>query len=152
VTGDIEITTLDEHNHAAVRQLILAGLEERWGKLDATLNHDLENMLVTYAEGRTVVVLRDALVVATGTLLPLPGGAAKIVRMSVDRTARRAGLACRIVDELIATAREWGVSSVEVETNTSWTSAVDLYKACGFAVTSVSPVDEADSTEFELRL
>ncbi len=34
-----------------VRCLILAGLEGRWGRLDGSLNSDLDDIAVTYAEG-----------------------------------------------------------------------------------------------------
>ena len=58
-------------NQTAVRALILAGLEERWGWLDPTMNPDLDDMISTYRDAQTVVAHVDGVVVGTGTLKPV---------------------------------------------------------------------------------
>lgn len=127
-------------DQAAVRALVLAGLAERWGEVDAALNPDLDDIATAFAGGRTLVGELDGSVVATGTLLPRGGGRAEILRMSVDRNLRRHGIGRRILDELLATARRWpGVRTVVLETTSSWTDAVAFYRSYGFR-----PIDEAD--------
>jgi N-acetylglutamate synthase-like GNAT family acetyltransferase len=52
--------------------------------------------------------------------------------MSVSATNRRQGFGRMVVEALIVKALERGVTEVVVRTDTPWTSAVELYLACGF--------------------
>jgi GNAT superfamily N-acetyltransferase len=118
-----------------LRWLILAGLRERWGEtFDASVNPDLDDILVNYVDrGAEVVVIEaEGELVATGTLVPDGGCTGRIVRMSVAAAYRRRGLARHIVEDLIARARRRGMSEVKVLTDSPWRSAVELYRACGF--------------------
>lgn len=119
----------------ALRHLILDGLRERWGdEFDASMNPDLEDLASSYLErGADIVVWEEVgCLVATGLLLQDEGDAGRILRMSVAATHRRRGLGRRIIDELIARARYRKMSEVRVLTDTPWSSAVELYRACGF--------------------
>lgn len=93
-----------------VRQLVLAGLRERWGDaFDPGVNPDLDDIADTYiGAGAEVVVVdeRDE-IVATGILMPEPGGRGRILRMSVSRSHRRTGHGRRVVEELVDQARRW---------------------------------------------
>lgn len=53
-------------------------------------------------------------------------------RQSVDSGHRRAGHGRRVVEELIVRARRQLMHEILVFTDTPWTSAVALYRACGF--------------------
>ena len=68
--------------------------------------------------------------------------------MSVAAAHRRRGIGRLIVAELVATARRWGVERVVLETTSTWTDAVDLYRSCGFVVTHV----DGDDTWFALEV
>jgi len=46
--------------------------------------------------------------------------------------ARRQGFGRMVVEELISRARKRGMAEIVVLTDTPWTSAVELYLACGF--------------------
>lgn len=123
-------------DQVAVRALVLDGLRERWGPaFDAGFNSDLDDIIGNYvSQGAEVVVIDVAgRVAATGTLRPEPGDRGRIVRMSVARERRREGLGRAVVDELIERARRRGMAAVVVMTDTPWSSAVALYRACGFA-------------------
>ena len=85
--------------------MILGGLAEHWGRVDESLNRDLDDMLSTFAAGRTLVVRDGSRVVGTGTVMPRGVAIAEIVRMSVAPAHRRDGVGRQIVNELIATAR-----------------------------------------------
>lgn len=78
-------------------------------------------------------MLRDFRPSDQGALIPGDDTVGRIVRMSVAAAHRRQGLARRTVEELLRRARRRGMSEVRVLTDTPWTSAVELYAACGFA-------------------
>lgn|GEM_PF-656978 len=138
----------DQH---AVRKLVLDGLRDRWGAaFDASFNGDLDDITSSWVDrGAEVVVIEvDGAIVATGMLTPAAGRTGEIVRMSVAGTHRRQGLGRRVVDALVAKAREQGLTEVIVLTDTPWTSAVALYLACGFEETGRDKTD----THFSLAL
>lgn len=118
-----------------LRQLILAGLHERWGEtFDASVNPDLDDFVTNYLDrgAEVVVVESNGELIATGILVCDEASTGRIVRMSVAASHRRRGLARRVVEELIGRARRREMSEVRVLTDTPWTSAVELYRACGF--------------------
>lgn len=85
--------------------------------------------------------------------MPRGGDLAQIVRMSVERTSRQRGLGRQIVEELVTTAAEWGVSAVVLETTSAWLDVVRFYQACGFVITHVEDGgDFGSNTWFERRL
>ncbi len=119
----------------ALRRLILAGLQDRWGeRYDVGLNPDLEDFVANYVDrgAEIVVVEADGTIIATGMLVPDEGTTGRIMRMSVAAAHRRQGLARRLVEELVERAHRREMSEVRVLTDTPWTSAVELYRACGF--------------------
>jgi ribosomal protein S18 acetylase RimI-like enzyme len=129
------IRDFDRGDQAAVRDLVLEGLRERWGDaFDAAVNPDLDDIGATYVDvGADVVVLvADGRILATGTLAPGDPGQGRILRLAVDRRHRRQGLGRLVVDELVARARRRGLRELAVLTDTPWASAVALYRSCGF--------------------
>jgi GNAT superfamily N-acetyltransferase len=120
----------------AVRALILDGLRERWGRLDPSLNADLDDIARSY-DGAVVLVARlDGRVVGTGTLVRR-GDVGEIVRMSVVPAVRRHGIGRALVDALLDAARVRDLTRVVLETTEEWTDAVAFYERCGFARTHV---------------
>lgn len=127
-----------------MRNLILAGMRERWGdQFDPAANPDTDDLWGNYiAAGAEILVVEEGGdLVATGTLIPEAGGAGRILRMSVHGRHRRQGLARRMVAELLQRAARRGLDPVLVTTDTPWPDAVALYRSCGFAL--VSQDDEA---------
>ncbi len=119
----------------ALRRLILEGLRDRWGEaFDASVNPDLSDFGASYLDrGAEIVVIEsNGEIIATGTLITDDGTTGQIVRMSVSAAHRRQGLARRVGEELVRRARRRSMSEVRVLTDTPWTSAVELYRACGF--------------------
>jgi ribosomal protein S18 acetylase RimI-like enzyme len=118
-----------------LRRLILEGLRDRWGEaFDESVNPDVNDFVANYlGRGAEIVVIEsNGEIIATGILLADDGITGRIVRVSVAAANRRQGLARRVVEELVRRARRRSMSEVRVLTDTPWTSAVELYRACGF--------------------
>ncbi|KAJ3301442.1 hypothetical protein HDU93_006878, partial [Gonapodya sp. JEL0774] len=62
-------------DQSPARELVLRGLEARWGTLDPTLNPDLHDISRSFATGYFVVAVLGERVVATGGFIPEPGRA-----------------------------------------------------------------------------
>lgn len=134
-----------------VRELVLGGMRERWGDAyDPTANPDLDNITTTYVErGADVVVVEvGGDILATGTLQPEGDDRGRIVRVSVDQAHRRQGFGRQVVVELVRRARRRGMHELVVLADTPWTSALALYRSCGFEDVSQDGTD----THFALPL
>jgi GNAT superfamily N-acetyltransferase len=136
--GAICVRTADATDGPAVRDLILAGLAQRWGTLDATRTRDLDDLTAAHPGSLTVVVLDDDVVVATGTVVPRADRRAEVVRMSVASGRRRAGLGRRVLDELTSVATGWSCTHLVLETTATWLDAVEFYERNGFRRTHQS--------------
>ena len=142
----------DQRDQWAVRELILAGMRERWGaQFDASANPDTDDIWLSFVTRGADIVVVDmgGKIIATGTLLPEVDGSGRILRMSVDRQHRRQGLARTIVAELVERSRRRGLDRVTVTTDTPWSEAVALYQSCGFDL--VSQTDDASHFVLTLR-
>lgn len=122
-------------DQTAAQALILAGLAERWGRLDPTRNPDLRDIATSYADGHFLVVVADATLVATGALLPEADGVVRVVRMSVRRDLRGQGIGRCILDALLTHARSRGCHTAVLETTSTWRDAVRFYVRYGFRIT-----------------
>ena len=122
-------------DQAAARRLVLAGLGERFGFVDESLNPDLDDVAAAYVPpGRLFVVgERHGRIVGTGALIEVGERVGRIVRVSVDREQRGRGIGRALVAHLLATARARGYVRLLVETNDDWADAIALYRSCGFA-------------------
>jgi GNAT superfamily N-acetyltransferase len=135
----------------AFRLLVLDGMAERWGTVDASLNPDLDDIEMSYDGDCVLVALDGVLVVGTGILIErAPEG--EIVRMAVQRDYRRRGIATRLLSALIYLASERGINRVVVETNAMWTEARSLYKKAGFKFTHLAPGTFGDESFYELTI
>jgi N-acetylglutamate synthase-like GNAT family acetyltransferase len=129
-------------DQASVRDLVLAGMRERWGDaFDPAANVDLDDIWTYYVSERraeVVVCEEEGAIVATGTLLPVDGQSGQLVRIAVIRQQRRKSIAAAIVKELQRRARQNEMKTLLVTTDLPWTDAVALYRACGFAIFDIA--------------
>ncbi len=118
----------------AVRELVLNGLGEHFGVIDATLNPDLDDIQSTYVDsgGLFIVAEIDRCIVGTGALIEEEPGVGRLVRMSVAAAFRGQGIGRALVRHLLDAARERGYARVVCETNHDWSDAIGLYRSCGF--------------------
>ncbi len=104
----LEITRFRPADQAAVRRLILDGLEEHWGSIDPELNPDLDDIVASYGHGTVLVARVDGRVVGVGMLLPAGQDEGEVKRMSVAREHRRTGVASAVLRRLVDAARLHG--------------------------------------------
>ena len=128
----MEIRPFHPTDQSAAKALILAGLVEHWGWLDPTQNPDLDDIAASYADGLFLVAYEGERLVATGALLPEGKKTGQIVRMSVDKDARRRGYGRVLLHALLQSAQEMGYTQVVLETTATWTEAIHFYEANGF--------------------
>jgi N-acetylglutamate synthase-like GNAT family acetyltransferase len=114
--------------------LILQGLGEHFGRLDPTLNPDLDDIYHTYVEAgqRFMVVEINGEIAGTAALITESPGIGRIVRVTVKPNQRRAGIGRTVVQHLVQLAAEIGYKQLLVETNLDWYDAIRLYERCGF--------------------
>jgi GNAT superfamily N-acetyltransferase len=130
---EIRVRDLGPDEADVVRDLVIAGLTERWGAVDPTLNADLADLAGAYPGSRTVVATaHGGTIVGTGTVTPRSTAEAEVLRMSVARHVRGTGVGRQILDELVDIARAWGAHRVVLETTATWSDAVAFYERCGF--------------------
>lgn len=132
----MQIMPVSVQYEEAARQLILDGLEERFGFLDYSFNPDLRNIIQNYRKngGVFLIGLQDNKVVCTGALTKEGTTAGRIQRMSVKKSHRRSGLAESMLRKLEETARQLGYEELVLETNNEWHSAIEFYKKMGYGM------------------
>ena len=130
----VRIRLFQPGDQEQVRNLILEGLGEHFGRIDPTLNPDLDNINASYVQtGHLFVVVESAgQIIGTGALIHEEGNDGRIVRVSVAPAFRRTGLGQQLVEYLLQAARERQFGRVLVETNLDWYAAIRLYHRCGF--------------------
>lgn len=136
---EITLRPFAPEDQPALRRLVLDGLGDHWGTIDETLNPDLDDIAGWYGPlgGYTVVAECGGRLVGGGTLYRddadgNDADAARLARMTVDRTLRGRGLGRRLVTHLVDEARERGYRAVVCETTDTWDDAIGLYLRCGF--------------------
>lgn len=121
-------------DQTAVHALILAGLTERWGTPDPTLNQELNDIAAAFATGSFLVAITGSEIIGCGGLLPLNAGKGQIVRMSTAEAWRRQGAGRLILQRLESIAAASGFTQVVLETTHTWYSAVRFYQRQGYQI------------------
>jgi putative acetyltransferase len=134
-TPDITLLRFQPADQAAVKELILAGLTEHWGRLDPSKNPDLEDMAVTYEGAVFLVARHQDRIIGTGALVPRQDGTAEVVRMSVAADWRRKGIGRMILQALVDRARQAGFRRIILETTETWQEVIAFYLRFGFRIT-----------------
>jgi len=132
VNFNVVVAPLNSEDISAARQLLIDGLEERWGSYTAHFNPDVEAFPATYDAALVLVAKESDRIIGTGTLKLLEPHRAEIVRMSVTRAHRRSGVGSRILGDLLNLARQHGVREVVLEITSTWDSAMSFYVQQGF--------------------
>jgi len=128
----LTVRDLQPGNCPAVRRLILTGLEEHWGWLDESLNPDLHDLLASYSNETFLTAWLGDRLVGAGALVKEAEGVGRIVRMSVEKDARRAGIGRALLNELRCRAVARGFTRLVLETTDTWQDARGFYEKHGF--------------------
>jgi putative acetyltransferase len=152
MTGRLGIAELHPDDQAAVRRLILDGLEEHWGVLDAALNPDLDDLTASYEHGLVLVARRDGAIVGAGAVVPVSADEGEVKRMSVARDQRRTGVASSLLRAMVAIGARRGWRALVLETTATWTDAVGLYEHFGFTLTHYEDGEFGRDAYFRLDL
>lgn len=131
---DIVIRDFRPQDQERVKDLILQGLGEHFGRINPDLNPDLNDIDKNYVQaGHCFIVAETAgEIVGTAALVSEGPGIGRIVRVTVAPGQRRAGIGRKLVEHLLATAVEREYRRAVVETNHDWYDAIRLYERCGF--------------------
>ena len=84
------------------------------------------------SRGVFVIAQRGGAAVACGALRPLDAQCAEVRRMFVTATARRGGVARRLLDELESQALRLGFRTLRLETGNRQPEAIAFYEGAGF--------------------
>ncbi|MGI9432057.1 MAG: GNAT family N-acetyltransferase [Myxococcota bacterium] len=140
---DFEVREFRESDELEARKVVLEGLGERFGFIDASLNPDLHTIAAHYPnEGHVFLVAESAegLIGTTGLVFEA-SDRARLVRMSVDRSLRRHGVARALLARATKKAVERGIVELRVATQPEWGDAVAFYRAEGFEPYDRDPID-----------
>jgi GNAT superfamily N-acetyltransferase len=135
ISPKISIRAFRPEDQFAVKNLILAGLEEHWGVLDPTRNPDLNDIEATYANALFLVAWQNDQIIGTGALVPSTGETAEIVRMSVAADWRGQGIGRQILQTLCEQAKQKGYKRLVLETTAIWSEVIEFYQRFGFHIT-----------------
>lgn len=99
-----------------------------------------EDRELTPPAGVLVIARLDGRPIGCGALKVKGGGVGEVKRMWVSPDARGLGVGRRILEELEARARGFGLATLRLETNKSLTEAQALYRGCGYV--EVAPFND----------
>ena len=129
----VEVVDYRPEHAAAFRQMNLDWITRYWDVEEADrlyLDHPAEKILDP--GGAILMALYEGQVVGTVALIPMGSGRYELAKMAVDERARGKGIGWRLGLALLDRAREFGATSVYVESNTILEPAIDLYRKLGF--------------------
>ena len=145
------VRAFERADQAAARALILEGLGEHFGFIDASLNPDLDDIHATFIDGGfdggpnaghlfLVAAENDQVIGTAGLLFEAPG-TARLVRMSVAVAHRRRGIALMLLNDCKQSAAQRGARELQAHTQPEWDNAVNFYLAQGFVQYGRDPID-----------
>lgn len=149
------VRAFERADQAAARALILEGLGEHFGFIDASLNPDLDDIHATFigcgldgglgggpnAGHLFLVAAENDQVIGTAGLLFEAPGTARLVRMSVAFAHRRRGIALMLLNGCKQSAAQRGARELQAHTQPEWDDAVNFYLAQGFVQYGRDPID-----------
>ncbi|TAA70496.1 GNAT family N-acetyltransferase [Planococcus salinarum] len=130
VKEEVKIHQITKIFEEEARELILKGLEERFGFIDPTYNPDLKSILHSYSQKGAIFLVGTYKnrVICTGAISYEEPGIGRVERMSVLKEFRRTGVAKIMMNHLESWAMQEGYQQLVLETNSNWHSAIEFYQ------------------------
>ena len=102
--------------------------------IDRSLTEEIDRISNYYSErhGGFWVTVENEKIVGMFGLEPASGGAMELRRMYVDPSARRAGVARRMLQYAEAECRRRGIARLELSTSELQSAALALYRSAGY--------------------
>lgn len=149
--ADFSIRRATNADIPAIRSVLYAVRDEYGVLAEIGANDpDLDDLEVNYFQrGGAFEVIEDAApcIVGCAGLYPLGAQRVELCKMYLQRSARGRGLGRQLLENALAAARRGGFVEVWLETNSTLTDAIALYRRYGFqpvqADLHVSPCDQA---------
>ena len=148
----IVIETFSTEYQVEVKNLITAGLAEHWGEADPTLNPDLNDISQSYDISKFFIALSDGKVIGTSALVHRSEEIAEVVRMSVDKSWRRAGVGSMILKHLVDKAICSGYKELVLEATSEWKDVISFYNSFGFQFTHESVGEFGRETHLSMKI
>lgn len=82
--------------------------------------------------GRTLLAIRDGVVVGGGAYRKISSGVCEMKRLYVSEAAKGEGIGWRLCEELLTSAKEEGASAMRLDTVSFMTEAIAMYRRLGF--------------------
>lgn len=131
--ADIKLRDAVAADGPAVRALIFGILGEYGLPVDPHgTDADLDDIAMSYRNGRFWVLDDGGAVVGSCALYPVRDGVVELRKMYVDRRLRGQGWGRRLLETALATARSDGVTRIELETASVLKEAISMYGRYGF--------------------
>jgi GNAT superfamily N-acetyltransferase len=130
----IEIT-VGRGDEPEARELLAAmeaWVTDGWGPATPDRTSTVEPFEMVPPHGAYVIVREDDRTVAGGGIRRLADGVCELKRMFVVPDARGRGHGRRLLEALERTARDLGYRAVRLDTATSMTTAMALYRSAGY--------------------
>ncbi len=135
---EICLRAFEATDQDAAAALINAGLGERFGFTDPSMNPDLFDIAASFAAGIFLVAFDEQTLVGTGALLPVGDATGQIQRMHTKASHRGRGIGSAVLAALEQQAIALGHERLVLETNVDWPDAIRFYAGHGYRPTAVS--------------
>lgn len=91
--------------------------------------------------GLLLLILENNEVIGTGGVIVLPKSEGLIKRFYIKHTHRGTGIAGKLLDELIAKSKRFGIKKLILDVRKTNGRAIRFYEKNGFVQTSVTPIE-----------
>lgn len=155
-TRTITIRLIEEKDNAAIANIIRSVLTEFNAAKCGTVYYDptTDDLYQLFAKDKSAYFIaeQDGKVLGGCGIYPtdgLPEGCCELVKLYLLPEARKAGLGARLIEESIEAAKQFGYTSLYLESLPELTKAVSLYEKLGF---TYLPAALGDSKHFGCSL
>lgn len=129
----ITIRDFQPGDESAFRDLNIAWIEKYFGVESEDIAQLEQVDKTVFAKGGRVLLAEyDGDVVGTVALIPMTDGCVELAKMSAREDQRGKGIGRALMDAATQAAQDMGADRIWIETNSSLSAALALYRSAGF--------------------